>query len=149
MKFLETVVVIALLFTGWSARSVHADHLNFTLYNQGSRAIVGIYISDTFADAWGENILDQSDLKSGDNILITFPGQNPNSPCLWNIKVIYEDGTSPEVRDYDLCQSNNTVFATNNVNKQKTYPPSGGGDSDCASKYKFYEDRMCHCYNMC
>ena len=139
---------IALILAGWNAWPVHAEHLNFTLYNKSGKTIANVYVSRTDTDVWGEDVLGQSVLQSGESRRINFPGQNPESPCSWDIKVIYDDGTSAEMRSHDLCQSNNSVFAQD-ADQSESDADSSENNDDCESKYQFHEDRMCYCYGIC
>lgn len=139
---------IALLLAGWNASAVYAEDLSFTLYNKSGKTIVDLYVSRTDTDVWGEDVLGQSDLKSGDSKHINFPAQNPDSPCFWDVKVVYEDSTSAEKRSHDLCQINNSVVAPKEEQSESDAESTENND-ECESKYQFYEDRMCYCHGFC
>jgi hypothetical protein len=94
---------LAVLLVGWNVWPVHAEHLNFTLYNKSSKPIFHLYVSPAWSDRWGGDVLGTEILRSGRNTRITFPGQNPHSPCIWDIKVVYSDGSNA-VNRFDLCE---------------------------------------------
>jgi hypothetical protein len=96
---------IALLLVGWTVWSVDAEHLNFTLYNESSKSIFRLYVSPARSDRWGGDVLSTGILRSGRSTRITFPGQNPSSPCIWDIKVVYGDGSNA-VNRLNLCEIN-------------------------------------------
>jgi hypothetical protein len=84
------------------ARPAHANHLDFTLYNESGRSITYLYVSAAGSKVWGQDILGQGVLRNGGSTRITFPGQNSSSPCWWDLKVVYSDRTSA-VNRFDLC----------------------------------------------
>jgi len=94
---------IALWLVGWNVWPVHAEHLNFTLYNRSGKSIFRLYVSPAQSGRWGNDVLGMGVLMSGGNTRITFPGQNPSSPCIWDVKVIYADGSNA-VNRFDLCK---------------------------------------------
>jgi hypothetical protein len=96
---------LALLLVGWHVGPVHADHLNFTLYNQSRQSISRLYVSPAQSIDWGGDVLGTDILRSGRSTRITFPRQGPGSPCLWDIKVVYSDG-SDAVKRFNLCKVN-------------------------------------------
>jgi hypothetical protein len=100
-----TFAAIALVLVGGHVWPVHANHLNFTLYNQSSQSIRRLYVSPASSDKWGNDVLGTDILRSGRSTRITFPGQNIYSSCLWDIKVVYSNGSSA-VNRFDLCEVN-------------------------------------------
>jgi len=99
-----------LLLGGWDARPVRAEHhLDFTLYNKSYKSIYAIYVTPASSAVWGRDVLGRDVLFRGESTRITFPGQSPNSPCLWAVKIVYSDGTSAQQR-FNRCQSSQ-VFA--------------------------------------
>jgi hypothetical protein len=75
----------AVLLVGWSVFPAHADHLNFTLHNESRKSISYLYVAPASSDNWGQDVLGSGILRSGYYTRISFPGQTPNSPCLWDI----------------------------------------------------------------
>jgi hypothetical protein len=62
-----------------------------------------LYVSPASSDNWGQDVLGTDILRGGYFTRINFPGQTPNSPCMWDIKVVYADGTSTQKR-FNLCK---------------------------------------------
>jgi hypothetical protein len=98
-----------LLLVGWDARPACAEHLDFTLYNKSYKSIYAIYVKPANSAVWGRDVLGRDVLFRGESTRVNFPGQSPNSPCLWEVKIVYSDGTSAQER-FNLCQSSQ-VFA--------------------------------------
>jgi hypothetical protein len=94
---------IALLLVGWNVWPVHAEHLNFTFYNESRKSISRLYVSPAWSESWGSDVLGTDILRNGRNTRITFPGQNPRSPCIWDVKVVYSDGSNA-VNRFNLCE---------------------------------------------
>lgn len=97
-----------LLLVGCSSRPARADHLNFTLSNKSYKSIYAIYVTPASSAVWGRDVLGRDVLLRGESTRITFPGQTPSSPCFWDVKVVYSDGTSAQER-FNLCESTQVV----------------------------------------
>ena len=82
----------------------YANHLNFTLYNESGRTISRLYVSPSSSDMWGRDVLGTDVLNNGFSTRISFPGQSENSPCWWDVKVVFGDGSS-STGNYNLCQT--------------------------------------------
>jgi len=63
---LATSTVIVSILASFNAQSARADHLNFTLYNESSRAIYYLYVSAARSSTWGPDILGSDILSSGE-----------------------------------------------------------------------------------
>jgi len=86
-----------------------ADHLNFTIYNNSGYTISRVHVSPSRSAYWNHNVLD-GPLLSGGNAYIYFPEQSPNSPCYWDVKVVFRSGASSNLWRHNLCASNNSVY---------------------------------------
>lgn len=102
---LATSTVIFSILAGFNAQIARADHLNFTLYNETSRSIYYLYVSAAQSSTWGPDILGADVLTSGEYTSINFPDQNSDSPCIYDVKVIFADRTSIVDR-HNLCEVN-------------------------------------------
>lgn len=102
LKFATSTVIFS-IFAGFNAQLARADHLNFTLYNETSKSIYSLYVSAARSDRWGPDILGTRVLKSGEYTRIIFPDQTSDSPCIYDVKVVFEDRTN-SVGRYNLCQ---------------------------------------------
>jgi hypothetical protein len=100
-KFAVSTAIALLLVVGY-VWPIHAGHLNFTLYNDSSQSILNLYVSPAQSGAWGRDVLGQDVLRRGGSTRITFPGQTPNSPCMWDIMIVYSNLTTAKNR-FDLC----------------------------------------------
>jgi hypothetical protein len=106
LKLATSASVLSLL-TGLSAQLAYAEHLNFTLYNGSRKTIYYLYVSAT-GSPLGQDVLGSGVLESGGSTRITFPNQSPESPCTYNVKVVFADGT--EVQDrFNLCESDSVT----------------------------------------
>lgn len=100
-KFAASTAV-AVLLLGFNARPAHAGQLDFTLYNESGRSVYNLYVTPA-NEPWGRDVLGTGVLRDGQSTRITFPGEGPSSPCLWDVKVVYGSGASNENR-FDLCR---------------------------------------------
>jgi hypothetical protein len=106
-KFAASAAV-AVLLVGSNVRPAHAE-LDFTLYNVSGRSVYNLYVTPANDPGWGRDVLREGVLLNGENTRITFPGQGPSSPCIWDVKVVYSDRTSA-VNRFDLC-TESSIYA--------------------------------------
>ena len=106
LGFVTSTAVFAIL-SGFLPQSVRANHLDFTLYNESSQSIHYLYVSPARSDDWGDNILNNT-LRSGGYTRITFPNQNNDSPCIYDIAVIFSDRRVSKSR-VNLCESSSVT----------------------------------------
>jgi hypothetical protein len=100
---LATSTAIFSMLAGFNAQPARADHLNFTLYNETSKSIYYLYVSPARSDRWGPDILGRDVLTSGEYTRITFPDQSSDSPCIYDVKVVFKDKTT-SVDRHNLCE---------------------------------------------
>jgi hypothetical protein len=105
---LATSTAIFSMLAGFNAQPAHADNRDFTLYNETSKSIYFLYVSPARSDTWGSDILGRDVLRSGQYTRITFPDSNFNSPCIYDVKVVFEDRTN-SVGRHDLCEINSVT----------------------------------------
>ncbi|HBL13952.1 MAG TPA: hypothetical protein DD379_21670 [Cyanobacteria bacterium UBA11162] len=108
LKFAASTATFSLL-AGLNAQLAHADHLDFTLYNESSKPIYYLYVSAARSDTWGQEILGSDVLYSGEYTRITFPTQTSESPCIYDIRVIFADKTTIQDR-FNLCESDSVTI---------------------------------------
>ena len=101
---LRTIVSAAaaaavLVFVPFRAAAAPQD---FELVNNTGYEIKNVYVSPTSSDDWGDDILGADTLSTGDSKEITFP-DNRGDACQWDLKVTYEDDTSHEWKNINLC----------------------------------------------
>jgi hypothetical protein len=75
---------------------------DFTLDNATGYDLKNLYIGPTSSNDWGDDILGQDTLVNGQSVEIHFPGGRGET-CQWDLKVTYNDDTSHEWRDVNLC----------------------------------------------
>lgn len=107
LKYATSTAIFSIL-AGFNAQLAYADHLNFTLYNETSKSIHYLYVSAARSDKWGRDILGTDVLKSGQYTRITFPNQTSDSPCIYDIKVVFADRTNIVGR-HNLCQADSVT----------------------------------------
>jgi hypothetical protein len=56
---------------------------------------------------WGQNILNEN-INSGDSRAILFSGEL--ATCIYDLRVEFLDGSNGELRDLDLCATNNVTL---------------------------------------
>lgn len=88
-----------------SGNTVTADatNQNFTIRNNTGHVITHLYVAPTSSDNWEEDILGQDTLANGQTLDIQF--ERAETECQWDIKVDFDDGTSLEERNVNLCQT--------------------------------------------
>src|SRR5690349_383114 len=75
---------------------------DFVLDNGTGYDLKNLYISPTAANDWQEDVLGEDVLQNGQTVKIHFPGGRGET-CEWDLKVTYNDDTSHEWRDINLC----------------------------------------------
>ena len=60
------------------------------------------YVAAHSSNRWGRDIMGKQTLEDGHNLSVTFP--HGNGACDFDIKVKYDDDTTAEWRDIDLCK---------------------------------------------
>jgi hypothetical protein len=100
LKFVS--VTVFSLLTAWITEPARANHLDFTVYNETSNPIQALYVSAARSSNWGQDILGRDVLYGGNSTRVTFPGQSPNSPCIYDIRAVFADNSTSEGR-FNLC----------------------------------------------
>lgn len=75
---------------------------DFSLVNRTGYTINELYVGPTSSDQWGSDILGTGTLPNGRTIEIRFP--NRSAECMWDLKVVYDDGDETEWRNVNLCR---------------------------------------------
>lgn len=84
-----------------SAAPVLAEDLEFLLINDSSVNLQHLYVSETAADTWGEDILGQDILESGMQATVTIA--DGLSVCDYDLRFVAEDG-SEATGTQNLCE---------------------------------------------
>ncbi len=98
MKLLSfAVAATALMFSS----SVAAGQQDFTLINSTGYTLNEVYVSPSKINDWEEDVLGVDILKDGNRTSITF--SRDTDACLWDLKVVYDDGETAEWDAINLC----------------------------------------------
>jgi hypothetical protein len=75
---------------------------DFSLVNRTGYQINEIYVGPSSSPNWGRDLLGRNVLPNGRSFDVRFPGGHPE--CLWDIKVVYDDGDQSQFMRVDLCR---------------------------------------------
>jgi hypothetical protein len=100
---------MALVMVGFSVTAAFADPRDFTLINGTGRAIHEVYVGPSNEVDWGDDILGEDTLPDGASVNITFR-RFTQGDCLYDIKVVTEDGAEGELDQVNLCETNTVTF---------------------------------------
>lgn len=103
-------LVLAAVLTAPSIASAQAKQ-NFSLVNRTGYTISEVYVSPAKAKSWEEDILGRDVLPNATTIEISFSRRE--RACLWDLKVVYDDGESAEWDNFDLCQVSRITISYN------------------------------------
>ena len=81
---------------------------DFTLHNHTHRTIKSLAVSPTGEERWSADILGQDILDDHTDLVVKFYAGE--SQCDWDVRVEFEDGTSEQVHDVDLCADSDVTF---------------------------------------
>ena len=82
---------------------------DFALVNRTGYQIDQVYVSSSRENSWGADVLGRGVLVPNATVNITFPQKS--SECMWDMRVIYNDGDRSEWRQLNLCRiSRVTLF---------------------------------------
>ena len=102
MKRLVLAVCVAVVLAGSMAAMAQGKQ-DFVLYNKIGQKIAQIYISPTSTNDWEEDVLGVDLLDNDDDVVIHFP--RDENECLWDFKIVNEDGGSVIWTKIDLCKA--------------------------------------------
>ena len=104
-------VFLALVVSVATSTAAHADQRDFTLVNStGNLVITHVYVSPSDVNDWGEGLLDRDVLPPGENVFIYFTRFDP-SACLYDIKVLAENGGEGVLSQVNLCEVDTVTFS--------------------------------------
>ena len=88
----------------------HADQRDFTLVNSTSQVLTHVFVSPSTVEDWGDDILGQAVLSSGESVFIYFTKFN-GSACAYDVKVLTESGGEGSLLGVDLCATDTVTFS--------------------------------------
>jgi hypothetical protein len=103
-KALAVAIGAALLF----AIPAVAGDQDFTLHNNTSKTLKSLYVSPHSSDDWGDDILGEDELESGQSVHVKFP--RDEDKCHWDVKGEFEGGGTAEIDDVDFCSVSEVNF---------------------------------------
>lgn len=92
------VLIGALTFGSAAA----AQEQNFTLVNNTGQVVVSVNVSPADQENWGPDILGSEVLANGEQAEVAF--EPKDDICVWDLRVVYDDGQAGEWRGVDLCE---------------------------------------------
>jgi hypothetical protein len=102
--FIAAAVVVAVAAAG----TAHAnDAARFDLRNVSGQNIDIIQVSPVSSNSWGEDLLGDRVLRSGDTVVVT-----PGAPgCMFDVRVTYHSHAQEWFRNINLCRTTRISFA--------------------------------------
>ena len=85
-----------------------AQDLNFVLDNQSSEAVSELYVSGLAQEDWGQDILGQDVLPSGEQVTVTI--FEAGDVCDYDLRIVYEGGSVIEEREIDVCNLDGNTY---------------------------------------
>jgi len=106
---MRTGVLTGVLFAAFVASTpALAQDLNFVLDNQSSEAVSELYVSGLAQEDWGEDILGQEVLPSGEQVTVTI--FEAGDVCDYDLRIVYEGGSVIEEREIDVCNLDGNTY---------------------------------------
>ena len=100
MRFLAPVVFVLAIGAAGLAQAGQQD---FTLVNRTGYTVSHVYVSAASTNSWEEDVLGESTLEDGDHVNIKF--ENGGRGCIYDLKVVYDDGDSSAWGKINLCET--------------------------------------------
>ena len=95
-------LLAAALVAAAFATPAHAGNQDFVILNKTGFPIEQVYVSASAKDEWEEDVLGRDILPAGERTKISF--SSDENACLWDLKVVYQDGESAEWQGINLCE---------------------------------------------
>lgn len=108
-RTLVSATALALPLISLNPTMALADRRDFTLVNDSLVEIDEVYVSTVNTDEWEENILEGDIIPSGESEDISF-SRDVEGTCVYDIKVVTEDGTTAKLSDVNLCGTIDVIF---------------------------------------
>jgi hypothetical protein len=80
---------------------------DFTVHNQTGRTMIGLWVSNSGSNRWGDNVLDRT-LPDNYRTRIVFP--NGASHCMFDLAAKFSDGSSAQDYQVNLCRVSQYTF---------------------------------------
>ena len=102
-KLTQVAAVAASLVTTTLAPAALADIQDFYIRNNGGNAVHHIYISPASTTDWEEDVLGDDVMDPYSELRINMQGYG-GSECIFDVKIIDENGYEREYWDINLCE---------------------------------------------
>ncbi len=108
MMALISAVVVSLIA---ATTALAQGKQNFTLVNQTGYTIAEVYVSPSKSDSWDADVMDMDVLPNNTEVDITFSRKEKS--CMWDLKVVYDDGETAEWEGFNLCEVSTIAISYN------------------------------------
>ena len=117
----------AALLAAGPALAQTAPNPSFNVVNRTPNAINELYASASGQTNWGRDRLGDKTVAPGANFPVRLPA---DGNCIYDIRVVYANGTSDERRNLNTCNLDNVIFpATGGTGR----PPAAGSRANAPS----------------
>jgi hypothetical protein len=99
---MKKLALAAILSAAFAAVPALAGTQDFTILNNTGYPIEEVYVSASSKDDWEEDVLGRDILGEDERTKIRF--DRDEDACLWDLKVVYDDGESSEWQGINLCK---------------------------------------------
>jgi hypothetical protein len=106
LRLMAAALTAAVVLFGVGA--AQAEDLEFVLINKSDSNVVGFYVSHTGTKDWEENLIEGSYLPSGNELTVTI--QDGRTACEYDVRTEFEDGSTSEDYDLNLCELGSYTF---------------------------------------
>jgi hypothetical protein len=81
---------------------------NFTFRNASAVIVTHLFVSPVTSGDWGSDVLGESVLQPGQAVQVPLPSSD--GQCNWDLMLRVENGTVHEMRNTDLCRTNQVTY---------------------------------------
>lgn len=101
-KYIKAAMLSTALTLAVAQAPALAGQQDFSVVNKTGYAFKHIYVSEANNNSWDEDILGRDVLENGEKLDVSF-GKGEKT-CIWDMKVVYDDGESAIWEDLNLCK---------------------------------------------
>lgn len=98
-------ILVALLFVGMALAamtpSALGENKHMRFINETDVALVRLYVSNSAAEEWGEDILRGPVVRPGQSVVLAVG--DDSGTCMFDIKALYADGNESIAYGIDIC----------------------------------------------
>lgn len=103
-------LIAAALFASGAACAQTAPNPSFNIVNRTQHTINEVYASAAGNTNWGRDRLVDKTVAPGSTFAVRLPA---DGNCIYDIRVVYTNGTADERRNLNTCNLDNVIFPTN------------------------------------